>query len=79
MDEADQAEANRERGFGPSSTRRGEILFRHPRLDLTETADMEIWQKMNALANSIAGQMKDIDNRIEVVRSLPGNRPKRSS
>lgn len=79
MDEADQAEAKRERGFGPSATRRGEILFRHPQLDLTDPDDMTKWQAMNALANQISQQMKEIDPAIEKVVSLPGNRPKRSS
>lgn len=78
-DEAERAERNRERGFGPSATRRGEILIRHPSLDLTQTADMELWQKMNATVNEIRQRLKEFDPRIEIVVSLPGFRPKRAS
>lgn len=79
MDEADQAEINRERGFGPSTTRRGEILIRHPRLDLTNPDDMQKWQDMNSLVNKLKEEFGAVDPAIEIVRTLPGNRPKRSS
>jgi hypothetical protein len=71
------AEVNRERGFGPSPTRRGEILIRHPGLDLTKPEDMEMWQKMNAAVNQIRDTIKNISVSIEIVVSLPGIRPKR--
>jgi hypothetical protein len=79
VDEADRSEANRERGFGPSATRRGEILIRHPALDLTKDADMEVWQGMNRAVNEIKERLKGIDPAIEIVRSLPGIRPKRQT
>jgi hypothetical protein len=80
VDEANQAEVNREKGFGPSPTRRGEILIRHPALDLTKDTDMEIWQEMNFRAiNGVKDRLKGIDPAIEIIRSLPGIRPKKQA
>jgi hypothetical protein len=79
VDEAERAEANRERGFGPSLTRRGEILIRHPSLDLTNPEDMQKWQDMNSIINTTKDGLKAVDSAIEIIRSLPGNRPKRQA
>jgi hypothetical protein len=79
MDEAERAETNRERGFGPSATRRGEILIRHPGLDLTQETHMVVWQEMNRLINGVKEQLKSLDPDIEIIRSLPGIRPKRQA
>lgn len=79
MSDETLGELNRERGFGPSATRRGEILIRHPALDLTKDADMEVWQGMNKAINTIKDSLKAIDPAIEIVRSLPGIRPKRQA
>jgi hypothetical protein len=48
-------------------------------LDLTKEVDMEVWQEMNKAVNEIKERLKGIDSAIEIVRSLPGIRPKRQA
>jgi hypothetical protein len=79
VDEADQAEAKWERGFGPSATRRGEALITLPSYNNDDPDGVEKWLTFCRTVHTLKDALRELDPAITIVfRSVSNNRPSRT-
>lgn len=78
-DEAERAERNRERGFGPSATRRGEALITLPSYNNDDPDGVEKWLTFCRTVHTLRDALRELDPAITIAfKSVSNNRPSRA-